>query len=220
VSLYNETLGEGIYPTPVVGIVGILEDVASAMTFHFRQPGRDVLLLSGGPEQSPAEAETAFGSSEYAKEILGQVWGLPPALDLKQEVALQKCLRELIQKRSVESAHDCSDGGLAVVLAESAFVNGTGAKIELTSNLFPEAILFGEAASRVVITCDQANTANIQKAALQWGVKADKIGTTIPEKLSISINGSVAVASAVSELKAGWATSLQGALDADVPAHA
>ncbi|HET6842066.1 MAG TPA: phosphoribosylformylglycinamidine synthase subunit PurL [Candidatus Angelobacter sp.] len=220
VSLYNETLGEGIYPTPVVGIVGILDDVASAMTFHFRQPGRDVLVLSGGPEQSTAEAETAFGSSEYAKEILEQVWGLPPALDLKQEVALQKCLRELIEKRSVESAHDCSDGGLAVALAESAFVNGTGAKIELTSNLFPEALLFGEAASRVVITCDPASTANIQKAALQWGVKADKIGTTIPEKLSISINGSVAVASSVRELKAVWATSLRDALDADVPAHA
>ena len=217
VSLYNETLGEGIYPTPVVGIVGILENVANAMTFHFRQPGRDVLLLSGGPEQSTDEVETAFGSSEYAKELLGQIWGQPPALDLRQEVALQKCLRELIQTRSVESAHDCSDGGLAVALAESAFVNGTGAKIELTSSLFPEAILFGEGASRVVITCDPANTANIQQTALQWGVKADRIGTTIPEKLSISINGSVAVTDSVTELKAVWAMALQGALDADVP---
>jgi phosphoribosylformylglycinamidine (FGAM) synthase-like enzyme len=204
----------------VVGIVGILENVASAMTFHFRQTGRDVLLLSGSPEQSLAEAETAFGSSEYAKEVLGEVWGLPPALDLKQEVALQKCLRELIQKRDVESAHDCSDGGLAVALAESAFVNGTGAKIELASSLFPEAILFGEGASRVLITCDPANTANIQKAALQWGVKADRIGTTIPEKLSISINGSMAVTASVVELKEVWATALQGALDADVPGPA
>ncbi len=220
VSLYNETLGEGIYPTPVVGIVGILENVANAMTFHFRQSGRDVLLLSGSPEPSTSEEETAFGSSEYAKEILGQIWGLPPALDLKQEVALQKCLRDLIQKRSVESAHDCSDGGLAVALAESAFVNGTGAQIELTSNLFPEAILFGEWASRVVITCDSANTANIQQTARQWGVRADKIGSTIPEKLSISINGSVAVASSVSELKEAWGTALRDALDADVPAHA
>ena len=96
VSLYNETLGEGIYPTPVVGIVGTLENVADAMTFHFREAGRDVLLLSGSVDSGKAEAE--FGSSEYAKEVMGQIWGVPPALDLKQEVALQKCLRELIRQ--------------------------------------------------------------------------------------------------------------------------
>ena len=95
VSLYNETLGEGIYPTPVVGIVGILENVEDAMTFHFRQPERDVFLLSGAAADS-SKAEAEFGSSEYAKELLGQIWGVPPALDLKQEAALQKCLRELI----------------------------------------------------------------------------------------------------------------------------
>src|SRR5689334_12342097 len=85
VSLYNETLGEGIYPTPVVGIVGILEDVNDAMTFHFRQAGRDVLLLSSTATTDAAKVEAEFGSSEYAKEVLGQIWGVPPALDLKQE---------------------------------------------------------------------------------------------------------------------------------------
>ena len=119
-SLYNETLGEGIYPTPVIGIVGTLENVEDAMTFHFRQPERDIFLLSGSAEAKNAEAE--FGSSEYAKEVLGQIWGVPPALDLKQEAALQKCLRELIKEHAIESAHDCSDGGLAVALAEASFV--------------------------------------------------------------------------------------------------
>src|SRR3954466_15013828 len=85
VSLYNETLGEGIYPTPVIGIVGTLENVDDAMTFYFRQPERDVWLLSGAAGAGNAEAE--FGSSEYAKEIVGQIWGVPPALDLKQEAA-------------------------------------------------------------------------------------------------------------------------------------
>src|SRR5215475_202916 len=86
VSLYNETLGEGIYPTPVVGVVGILENVNDAMTFHFRQADRDVFLLSGrGKMGRGAEAE--LGSTEYAKEILGEVWGFPPALDLEQEAA-------------------------------------------------------------------------------------------------------------------------------------
>src|SRR3954464_2019526 len=140
VSLYNETLGEGIYPTPVIGIVGTLENVEDAMTFHFRQPERDVFLLSGSAEAKNAEAE--FGSSEYAKEIVGQIWGVPPALDLKQEAALQKCLRELIKEHAIESAHDCSDGGLVVALAEASFVKSkpgaatpyVGAEVNLNSN--------------------------------------------------------------------------------------
>src|SRR5947209_13886204 len=99
VSLYNETLGEGIYPTPVMGIVGILEDIESAMTFHFRQPGRELFLLCATSRGNAQQRETELGSSEYAKEVLGEIWGAPPALDLKHEAALQKCLRELIQKR-------------------------------------------------------------------------------------------------------------------------
>src|SRR5262249_40732805 len=92
VSLYNETLGEGIYPTPVVGVVGVLEDVDGAMTFEFRQAGQDVVLLEAACPTERTQAEAEFGSSEYAKEVVGQVWGVPPALDLKQEAALQNCL--------------------------------------------------------------------------------------------------------------------------------
>src|SRR6478609_3858269 len=107
VSLYNETLGEGIYPTPVVGIVGIMENIENTMTFHFRGPGQEILLLCATTKGAVQRAETELGSSEYAKEVLGEIWGTPPALDLKQEAALQKCLRELIQNRLIESAHDC-----------------------------------------------------------------------------------------------------------------
>ena len=84
-----------------------------------------MFLLSGTAANS-SKAEAEFGSSEYAKELLGQIWGVPPALDLKQEAALQKCLRELVQGKAIESAHDCSDGGLAVALAESAFPKDRG----------------------------------------------------------------------------------------------
>src|SRR5438270_6775423 len=163
VSLYNETLGEGIYPTPVVGVVGILENVELAMTFHFRRPGQDILLLSSGPAADAGRAEAEFGSSEYAKEVMGEIWGAPPALDLKQEAALQGCLRELIGERLIESAHDCSEGGLAVALAEASFVKPQsgaeapyiGAEIDLNSNgLFAEGLLFGETAGRVLISCD------------------------------------------------------------------
>src|SRR5438270_7326454 len=242
VSLYNETLGEGIYPTPVIGIVGTLEHVEDAMTFHFRQPERDLFLLSGTAEAKDAEAE--FGSSEYAKEVLGQIWGVPPALNLKQEAALQKCLRELIKEHAIESAHDCSDGGLAVALAEASFVKqkpraatpqhsqewrapGTpavlsyvGAEVDLNSNsAFKEAVLFGETASRVVISCDRKKAEIIQHIAVKWGVRADRIGRTIPEKLTISIDGKQAVSAKVSDLRQVWDTALLKALHVDTPEH-
>ncbi|MGH9581113.1 MAG: phosphoribosylformylglycinamidine synthase subunit PurL, partial [Terriglobales bacterium] len=129
VSLYNETLGEGIYPTPVVGVVGILDDISHATRFHFAEPGHDIVLLHAGLRPD----ETEFGSSEYAKEVLGAVWGRPPALDLAQEAALQKCLLELTGKRLLASAHDCAEGGLAVALAECGFVKGVGASVHLAA---------------------------------------------------------------------------------------
>jgi phosphoribosylformylglycinamidine synthase len=242
VSLYNETLGEGIYPTPVIGIVGTLENVEDAMTFHFRQPDRDVLLLSGTAKAGNAEVE--FGSSEYAKKVLGQIWGVPPALDLKQEAALQKCLRELIHEHAIESAHDCSDGGLAVALAEASFVRPTpgaatpqhaqerhapgtpavfsyvGVEVDLNSNgVFNEGVLFGETASRVVISCDPKKASIIQQIAVKWGVRADRIGRTIPEKLVISIDGRQAVSAKVSDLRQVWDTALLKALHVDAPEH-
>ncbi|HLW53883.1 MAG TPA: phosphoribosylformylglycinamidine synthase subunit PurL [Candidatus Angelobacter sp.] len=220
VSLYNETLGEGIYPTPVVGVVGILDNVNEAMTFHFRQAERDIFLLSGRSKLGHGP-EVELGSSEYAKELLGEVWGFPPALDLQQESALQKCLRELIQSRQVESAHDCSEGGLAVALAEAAFIaqgRGTraayvGADISLNSQgVLAEATLFGEDAGRVVISCDPKKSPDIKQVALRWGVKADRIGRTVPEKLTIKIDGAVAVSATVAELKQAWDTALTRAL--------
>ncbi len=226
VSLYNETLGEGIYPTPVIGIVGTLENVEDAMTFHFRQPERDVFLLSSATGEGNAEAE--FGSSEYAKEIVGQIWGVPPALDLKQEAALQKCLRELIKDHAIESAHDCSEGGLAVALAEACFVKPkpgatspyVGAEVDLNSNgVFTEAVLFGETASRVVISCDPKRASIIQQIAVKWGVRADRIGRTIPEKLVVSIDGRQAVSAKVSDLRQVWDTALLKALHVDTPEH-
>ena len=220
VSLYNETLGEGIYPTPVVGIVGILENVDDAMTFHFREPGRDVLLLSGAPATDARKAEAEFGSSEYAKELLGQIWGVPPALDLKQEAALQKCLRELVGNHAIESAHDCSDGGLAVTLAESAFPRTVGAEVDLNSNgVFKEGVLFGETASRVLISCDPKKSSDIQQIAVKWGVRADRIGRTVPEKLVIRIDGRQAVSAKVSELRQVWDKALTQALHAETPEH-
>jgi phosphoribosylformylglycinamidine synthase subunit PurL len=224
VSLYNETLGEGIYPTPVVGVVGILENVEDAMTFHFREAGRDVLVLSpdraknGAGENGNAEAE--FGSAEYAKEIIGHLWGVPPALDLKQEAALQKCLRELVHEHAIESAHDCSEGGLAVALAESAFPMQVGAEVDLNSDgSFAEHVLFGETASRVLISCDPKKTGNIKQIAVKWGVRADRVGRTVPENLMIQIDGKQAVSAKVSDLRQAWDSALKQALHVEAPEH-
>src|SRR6202023_1978839 len=118
VSFYNETLGEGIYPTPVLGVVGILEDVHKAAKMHFAAPGRTIVLLRTGETGDITDAQSEFGSSEYAKEILGTMWGYPPELDLEKEAGLQKAIIEMIQKYLVESTHDCADGGIKGGLAE------------------------------------------------------------------------------------------------------
>jgi phosphoribosylformylglycinamidine synthase len=220
VSLYNETLGEGIYPTPVLGVVGILENIENAMTFHFRHREREVLMLHSARPSGQAATEVEFGSSEFVRHVMGEIWGQPPALDLKKEAALQDCLRELIAGRHIESAHDCSDGGLAVAVAESGFVASIGAELDLNSNgVFHEAVLFGEEASRVVITCDSKNSENIQQIAIKWGIGADRIGRTVPENLVIRIDGALAVSAKVSELKQQWESALPRALHADAPEH-
>src|SRR6266852_4478120 len=113
VSLYNETLGEGIWPTPVVGIVGVMKTGAPVRT-HFREAGRAVMLVGGAGTCDAVR----FGGTEYAKAVLGKLWGLPPALNLDHEKRLQAAVREMVRTGATESAHDLSDGGLAVSLAE------------------------------------------------------------------------------------------------------
>jgi len=216
VSFYNETLGEGIYPTPVLGVVGTLEDVHKTAKMHFASPGRAIVLLRAGEEADIADVESEFGSSEYAKEILGALWGYPPELDLEKEVALQKAVIEVIQQSLVDSAHDCSEGGVAVALAEKAFAKGVGARVNLASNGLPaEFVLFGEDASRIVVSCDSENMARIKQVAEKHGIVAEVLGETIPERLEISIDGSVALSASVGELNEAFEGALESALHTD-----
>ncbi len=216
VSFYNETLGEGIYPTPVVGVVGVIDEVEKAAGFEFRESGRAVLLLRGAEQGDSTDAEAEFGSSEYAKEILGMVWGFPPALELEKEAALQKCIVELIRQGLAESTHDCSDGGLAVALAESAFPNGAGARIELVSSgLAAEFLLFGEDASRILISCAKEHVGRIQELAVEYGVAAEVLGETVSEKIEILVDGRQVAAAGVSELTQAWASALERALQVE-----
>jgi phosphoribosylformylglycinamidine synthase subunit PurL len=216
VSLYNETLGEGIYPTPVLGVVGILDDVSKATFPNFKKAGRAVVLLRGSEPGDATDAEVEFGSSEYAKSVLGELWGFPPALGLEGEAAVQKTIIELIGAGLVDSAHDCSEGGLAVALARCSFPKGIGCDIDLHSQeLAPEFVLFGEDASRIVISCDPANLVRIKEVAAKTGIAAEKLGETGSSNLEIKIDGRVVIAASIAELCDVYENALEGALRSD-----
>src|SRR5881396_664426 len=165
VSFYNETLGKSIYPTPVIGVLGILNDASRVLKIAFRDEGDLILLLDGAGDPTPARRSERseeslfareFSSSEYSKAIAGIVAGEPPAIDLAAEKRLQDCLVALATEGAVESAHDISDGGLAVTLAESCFAASSvvagletgsfslGASVQLDDDSAAEFSLFSE----------------------------------------------------------------------------
>jgi phosphoribosylformylglycinamidine synthase II len=213
VSFYNETLGEAIYPTPVLGVVGILDDVSKAAFPHFREAGRAVVLLRASEPGDATDAEVEFGSSEYAKEILGELWGFPPALELEKEAALQKAIVDLVGAGLIDSAHDCSDGGLAVALSRVSFAKGIGCHVELSANgLAPEFVLFGEDAGRIVISCDPAHLARIKQVAQKFGIFADRLGETVPETVEIRLDRRDVISVPISELNDKYEGALERAL--------
>jgi phosphoribosylformylglycinamidine synthase subunit PurL len=213
VSLYNETLGEGIYPTPVLGIVGLVDDILKVPGMSFREPGRAVILLRGSEPGDATDAESEFGSSEYAKEILGSIWGYPPALDLEQEAALQKAIIEIVRGGLVESVHDCSDGGLAVALAESSFRQDVGLKADISSNGLPaESVLFGEEATRIVISCIQENVQPIKQLAVKYGILFEVIGETVASRVEVNVDGRKVISASVNELNHAYEGALEQAL--------
>ncbi len=217
VSFYNETLGEGIYPTPVIGVVGLLEDVHKTAKMHFaeagRQSARKIVLLHANEAGDAVDAEVEFGSSEYAKEIFGAVWGYPPGLDIEKEATLQRALVAIIQAGLVESAHDCADGGLAVALVESALPDGVGLSVRLPSQqLAREFLLFSEDASRVVLSCDPVHLPRIQQLAEEYGVFADVLGETGSDRVEIAVNGESVISASVAELREAYEGALERAL--------
>ncbi len=216
VSFYNETLGEGIYPTPVIGIVGILEDVHKAVGPHFKMADRALVLLRASEPGDTYDVEAEFGSSEYAKEVLGELWGFPPALEIERESALQKAIIEIIDVSLIDSAKDCSEGGVAVTLAECGFEHGIGASVDLPSHgLVPEFVLFGEDASRILISCDPKNVERIKEVAVKYALSAENIGHTAPSELEIRVDGKLGVSASVSELNGIWSSALERALHSE-----
>jgi phosphoribosylformylglycinamidine synthase len=220
VSLYNETKGEGIYPTPVLGVVGILEDVGKAVPADFQRAGQSVFLLSAidGVGRNP---EQDLGSTEYARLVTGQLWGTPQPLNLAKEAALHRALAALANRGLIESACDISDGGSFVTFAEAGFRRGLGIHIEMkVPSIEPLALkefLFSEIPSSVIVTADPAHLDQIQLLLKQFeGVWISPIGTTQPNVYSVAFNGQSIIETTIAELKAPWTSALESQLAAEV----
>ncbi|MGA2484235.1 MAG: phosphoribosylformylglycinamidine synthase subunit PurL [Candidatus Acidiferrales bacterium] len=216
VSFYNETLGKSIYPTPVIGILGLIEDAEQTLKMAFGKEGDEIVLLDGaeaGPGGASATA-TEFSSSEYAKVIAGVVAGAPPGIDLAAEKRLQDCLVALAAAGAVRSAHDVSDGGLAVTLAECCFVSGgLSAAVQLHGDGPAESILFGERGARAVVSTPNASLARTLECARQYKVGARAIGrVTTDGSFRIELNGSTVIRDRVAALRDCWEHSLERAL--------
>ncbi len=169
VSFYNESAGSAIWPTATIGMLGLLEDHRFAVRTAF-PPGSVVYLLG--------ETFPELGGSEFAEIVLGRVSGRPPALDLGRERALHRLVGEAARRELLRSAHDCSDGGLAVALAESAIAGGTGFAVSLPGDLPWYVALYAESASRAVVSVAPERATELEDLCAAHGVPCARLGET------------------------------------------
>jgi phosphoribosylformylglycinamidine synthase len=208
VSLYNETDGRAIHPTPVIGVVGLLEHADRVLGRSFRAAGDAIILLGEGRGE--------LGGSEYLQTLIGLTRGTPPALDLQAEGALQSLLVRLAEASVIRSAHDCSDGGLAVALAECSFdTGGLGADVKIegvsvSSNeeLNLVAALFGESASRVIVSAERAQVESVLAQARAAGVPARVIGQIGGRTLAITVGAAQVLDVPIERAELEWATAI------------
>jgi phosphoribosylformylglycinamidine synthase II len=239
VSFYNETLGKSIYPTPVIGILGIIEDASQVLKIAFREEGDAIVLLDGSTWSSPVGAQHTgpqpdnqpsanlaqeFSSSEYSKTIAQIVAGEPPQIDLAAESRLIKFLVAAAAENLVQSAHDISDGGLAVTLAESCFALvgaqntaphlGTNVSLDADADDAPaEHALFNERGARAIVSVMPSSLARLLESARQYGVAAQSIGqVTRGPGFRIEYKGRAVIDSPLETLRDVWANSLERTL--------
>jgi phosphoribosylformylglycinamidine synthase len=209
VSLYNETDGKAIYPTPVIGVVGLLEHADRMLARRFQGSG-DVIVLLG-------EGRGELGGSEYLKVVHGLVCGVPPAVNLEAERALQDVVVALAGERLIRSAHDCADGGLAMALAECCFgTGGVGAEASIEgvtvardARVNEAAALFGESASRVIVSTPAGTLAEVLARAAARKVPARVIGQTGGNLLRMAVGGKSAVDVPVAEIERAWSSAIE-----------
>jgi len=213
VSFYNETNGLSIYPTPILGMVGLLEPAERVMTQWFKEPGDAIILLGATKED--------LGGTEYLRVVHHREQGAPPYLHLDTEKALQACVLRLIREGLVRSAHDCSDGGVAVALAEcclSGPESRLGAVVEFSADgLRRDALLFGESQSRVLLSVSPANRDAVMRIARELGVPCQMIGQVGGDRLVIEVRAErgptvCGIDADLTTLYDRWANSLERSL--------
>jgi phosphoribosylformylglycinamidine synthase subunit PurL len=212
VSLYNETEGKAILPTPVIGVVGLIDEAGHARGRVFPAAGLEIVLLG--------ENLGELGGSEYLKTIHGMLRGQPPALDLSRAKRLNELMVALLSASLVASAHDCADGGLAVTIAECCFDGGgIGADVELDAAQPRDgadpvtATLFGESASRVVLGVEREHLAEVLERATAAGILAARIGRTGGNTIRMHVDGTLVIDVPVAEAEARWASALGNWMD-------
>jgi phosphoribosylformylglycinamidine synthase subunit PurL len=219
VSLYNETKGEGIYPTPVIGIVGLLDDVTKAVPSGFPSVGEKVLLLQS-TSGTPAALDQELGSSDFARTNCASFWGTPPWIDLDAAAAMNQALITLAQRGLIHSAKDISDGGLAVALAQASFANNIGVKATLGALSETEytTALFAENATEVLVTCAIEDYGLICTLLDEVGdhIWPLDLGETIADRVKIFAGGIPLVDATIAELKQTWSETLESQLAAEV----
>jgi phosphoribosylformylglycinamidine (FGAM) synthase-like enzyme len=219
VSFYNETEGRGIPPTPVIGMVGLVEDVRRIVQHGFKNEG-DIIALLG-------ETRDDLSISEYAATILGRNTeemmqdGRVPALDLERERAVQSVALRAIEAGLLRSAHDCSDGGLAVALAESCFSSlnrsAIGAQVDLTGDqLSVAARLFSESPSRIIVSLDESALGQLEEIAALSNCTLARLGRTGGDQLRIRSDGQDIIRLPVSELESAWRSSLTARMKSEL----
>jgi phosphoribosylformylglycinamidine synthase II len=220
VSLYNETKGEGIYPTPVLGVVGIIDDVTKAVPAAFQKAGDAVLFLSAF-QGAGREAKRDFGATDYAKSVIGELWGAPPVLNLQEEAELHKALVALAEKRLLNSATDLSDGGCAAAFAKACFSKELGIRVSMRVDandaFLVKERLFSEIGSSVIATADPAKLEEIQAVLRDFpGVWVAQLGDVTKGNYQIVLNEETVIDEPVAGLKGLWSGAMEEQLAAEV----
>lgn len=176
VSFHNESQNHAIYPTPTIGMLGLIDDLNATMSLEFKNEGDDIYILGNSRRE--------IGGSEYLKHYAGKITGKAPIIDLNEEIALQNTLLELIQSKVINSAHDISEGGLAITLAEkSIHSNGLGCEVELET--LDVAVVFGESHSRVVVSVGKEQVGDLINTCSKNGVPLKLIGSVCKDMFEI-----------------------------------
>jgi len=206
VSLYNETDGKGVLPTPVLGVVGLIEDADRVVRRAFRSAG-DVVILLG-------ESRNELGGSEYLKTVHDLIRGEAPALDLAREAALQRVLVEGAAVGIIRSAHDCAEGGLAVTIAECCFDSSNGVDVDVkgvdAAAVWRDvATLFGESASRAVVSVTPEHVDRVLAMAAAVQLPAARIGVVGGDRIRVSIEGVRVLDEPLAAAELIWSTAIE-----------